>query len=602
MAATISVNKQSVIDLLSSGVEKPFIIPEYQRPYMWTDEHIQTLFDDLWEFATTTGGTQRNGSYFLGSVVSFENENGEREIIDGQQRITSLFLLLRAIYTKLSIGDEANTPAAKNFRGHIEKAIWRANKLTGEVNYSDILLTSKVIDNDGNAILKSILESGKADKKATDNYSKNYLLFQKLYDEHCIESPNAIYDFIYALLKQAILLPIDADSQETALTIFTTLNNRGLQLTDADIFKAKIYNNLKTGEGKDAFIDRWKKLERGAAEANESIQRLFYYYMFFLKARKGDYDSTLKGARKFYLDDKAALLYEPDLMDQLEKVLDLWKVINIDQYDIQEESWDNNSEIRKVLDILVSYPNEYWKYPVVIYYLSHYKEASFEKEFLVFLNKLAGELLVRFILYPTINFVKGDILKLNVDIINNPHPDFNIFRTIDSTTIADKIKNPHRNIVRMVLKIFAYNHQIDLLPRDWQIEHILPRKWKDSFFAADADVAHINDMIEHIGNKTPFEKVLNIVASNGYFAQKQAEYKKSLVEVTKILVTSITEDWTLGHIEHRDGVISEEIVGLIAKWNKEYIEYSSPKEELATPTPTPEEEAMIKMLKEKGLI
>lgn len=602
MSATISVNKQNVIDLLSSGVEKPFIIPEYQRPYMWTDEHIQTLFDDLWEFATTTGGMERNGSYFLGSVVSFENENGEREIIDGQQRITSLFLLLRAIYTKLSTGDEANTRAANNFRGLIEKAIWRANKLTGEVNYSDILLTSKVIDNDGNAILKSILESGKADKKATDNYSKNYLLFQKLYDEHCIESPNAIYDFIYALLKQAILLPIDADSQDTALTIFTTLNNRGLQLTDADIFKAKIYNNLKTGEEKDAFIDRWKKLERGAAEANESIQRLFYYYMFFLKARKRDYDSTLKGARKFYLDDKAALLYEPDLMDQLEKVLDLWKVINIDQYDIQEESWDNNSEIRKALDILVSYPNEYWKYPVVIYYLSHYKDSSFEKEFLVFLNKLAGELLVRFILYPTINFVKGDILKLNVDIINNPHPDFNIFRIIDSTTIADKIKNPHRNIVRMVLKIFAYNHQLELLPRDWQIEHILPRKWKESFFAADADVAHINDMIEHIGNKTPFEKVLNIVASNGYFAQKQAEYKKSIVEVTKILVTSITEDWTLGHIEHRDGVISEEIIGLISKWNKEYNEYTSPKEETANPIPTPEEEAMIRMLKEKGLI
>ena len=169
MAATISVNKQNVIDLLGSGIEKPFVIPEYQRPYMWTDEQIQTLFDDLWEFATTIGGMERKGTYFLGSIVSFENENGEREIIDGQQRITSLFLLLRAIYTKLSTGDEANTRAAVNFRGLIEKAIWRADKLTGEVNYSDILLTSKVIDNDGNAILRNILETGKAEKKAIDN-------------------------------------------------------------------------------------------------------------------------------------------------------------------------------------------------------------------------------------------------------------------------------------------------------------------------------------------------------------------------------------------------------------------------------------------------
>ena len=78
MAATISVNKQNVIDLLGSGIEKPFVIPEYQRPYMWTDEQIQTLFDDLWEFATTIGGMERKGTYFLGSIVSFENENGEK--------------------------------------------------------------------------------------------------------------------------------------------------------------------------------------------------------------------------------------------------------------------------------------------------------------------------------------------------------------------------------------------------------------------------------------------------------------------------------------------------------------------------------------------
>ena len=243
MATTISVNKQNVLELLSTGRAKPFVIPEYQRPYAWTDEQIETLFEDIWEFATTIGGLKNNGSYFLGSIVSFENENGEQEIIDGQQRITSLFLLLRAIYTKLINGDDANTDAARNFIGKIEPAIWRTDNLTGKVDYSDILLTSKVVDNAGNEILRKILETGEADIKADDNYSKNYLLFQKLYDKHCSESPLQIYDFIYALLNQAILLPIGADSQDTALTIFSTLNNRGLPLSDADIFKAKLYSS-----------------------------------------------------------------------------------------------------------------------------------------------------------------------------------------------------------------------------------------------------------------------------------------------------------------------------------------------------------------------
>ena len=131
MATTISVNKQNVQDLLKTGRTKPFVIPEYQRPYAWTDEQIETLFEDIWEFATTIGGLKKNGSYFLGSIVSFENEDGEQEIIDGQQRITSLFLLLRAIYTKLIQGDDANTEAAQNFIKQIEPAIWRTDNLTG---------------------------------------------------------------------------------------------------------------------------------------------------------------------------------------------------------------------------------------------------------------------------------------------------------------------------------------------------------------------------------------------------------------------------------------------------------------------------------------
>lgn len=597
MAATsISVNKQSVLELLSTGRTKPFVIPEYQRPYAWTDEQVETLFEDIWEFATTVGGLENNGSYFLGSIVSFENESGEQEIIDGQQRITSLFLLLRAIYTKLVNGDDANTKAAQNFIGKIEPAIWQTDKKTGEVDYSAILLTSKVVDNDGNDIIRRILETGVADVKGEDNYSKNYLLFQKLYDKHCSESPLQIYDFIYALLNQSILLPISADSQDTALTIFSTLNNRGLPLSEADIFKAKIYNHLKNDTEKESFIGRWKLLEKEATEAQESIQRLFYYYMFYLRANEGDVSSTTPGIRKYYLAGKSERLYDPNLMDDLNTVLCLWKVINAKQ-DIPEETWDDNPKIRKALDALVSYPNEYWKYPVIIYYLSHRKKGSFEKDFLLFLNKLIGELMTRFILFPTINAVKSDIMKLNARIVRDVHPVFD-FREIDMDTVKDKIKVAHRNIVRMLLKSYAYNHQDSLLPDSWQIEHILPQKWQTSFFP-NVEPHVVNEMIEHIGNKTPFERKLNIIASNGYFKRKQAEYQKSGIEVTKILITSIDSDWTLGNIEHRDNIIATEVMNLLETWESEYSDYN---ERTSDGMPTKEDLERIEEYKKLGWV
>lgn len=593
MATTISVNKQSVSELLKTGRTKPFIIPEYQRPYAWTTDEAETLFEDIWEFATTIGGLDQNGSYFLGSIVSFENEDGEQEIIDGQQRITSLFLLLRAIYTKLTQGDDANTDAAQNFIRQIEPAIWRTDNRTGKVDYNNILLTSKVVDNEGNEVLRNILKEGVANPDSNDNYSKNYIHFQKLYNNHCEKSPLKIYDFIYALLNQAILLPISADSQDTALTIFSTLNNRGLPLSDADIFKAKIYNNLKDDE-KETFIAQWKSLEREAAEAHESIQQLFYYYMFYLRAKENDVSSTTPGVRKYYSANKFVRLFDPNLMEELKTVLNLWKVINTNQ-DIPGEDWDNNMKIRKALDTLTSYPNEFWKYPVIIYYLSHRNRDNFDEQFLLFLNKLIEELMTRFLLFPTINAVKGDIMKLNAKIINDPCPEFD-FREIDKSLLESKIRVPHRNIVRMLLKSYAYNHQEQLLPENWQIEHILPQKWQTSFFP-DNDPKNVNEMIEHIGNKTPFERKLNIVASNGYFKKKQQEYQKSEIEVTKILVTSIDNDWTLGNIKHRDEMVSSEIMRLLQTWEADY-----QNSENNTNIPSQEELALIEKFKNKGWI
>lgn len=75
MATTIEVNKQSVKQLLEGGKDHPFVIPEYQRPYAWEDDQIDTLFNDLWDFTTSPeGGSDGTNTYFLGCIVSFENE------------------------------------------------------------------------------------------------------------------------------------------------------------------------------------------------------------------------------------------------------------------------------------------------------------------------------------------------------------------------------------------------------------------------------------------------------------------------------------------------------------------------------------------------
>ncbi len=570
MSTTIQVHKQSVSELLKSEKSKLFVIPEYQRPYAWTEEEVETLFEDLWEFAVTTGGPERESSYFLGSIVSYENNN-EQEIIDGQQRITSLFLLLRAIYTKLYKGEKK--PESENFIRKIEPAIWQTNKLTGAVDYSNVLLKSNVINNDGNEIFRKILETGKADENAKDNYSKNYRHLQKLLDKHSTDSPLMVYNFIYAVLNQAIFLPITADSQDTALTIFSTLNNRGLPLSDADIFKAKIYNHIGKDEKQD-FIERWKDLDEQANSANESIQQLFYYNMFYLRALEGDIKTTTPGVRKYYLDGNSKRLYKPEILDNLFIILNLWKVVN-KREKIEDEAWSENPKIRQSLDVLNSYPNEFWKYPVVVYYICHRKKEDFEVKFGLFLNKLIRELLTKYLLIPTINAVKQDILKLNFAIVSSDTPSFD-FKNIDVSGLEMHIQNPNRNVLRMILKIYAYESQNNLLPESWEIEHIFPRKWQTNYFPDDRiPESVIREKIEHIGNKTPFEKKLNIVAGNGYFSKKKKEYAKSSIAITKAIGTSkeIT-DWDMDSITRRDIRISDAIISIIKRWNTNYLNQS----------------------------
>lgn len=596
MPATIEVNKQSVEALLGSGKTKPFVIPEYQRPYAWTDEQVETLFEDLWDFTAASGGTERDGSYFLGSVVAYENEDGEQEIIDGQQRITSLFLLLRAIYTKLvATPVTERTPEANNFIGKIEPAIWRTNKLTGTVDFKNILLTSKVVNNEGNEILRSILETGKADENAKDNYSKNYIHFQELFDKHSTENPLMVYQFIYALLNQAILLPITADTQDTALTIFSTLNDRGLPLSDADIFKAKIYNQLDADAKKD-FIERWKDLDEQATDANESIQQLFYYNMFYLRALEQDTKTTTPGVRKYYAANKFERLYKDGLLDTLFMILNLWKVINKGE-EIENEAWSKNAKIRQSLDTLSSYPNEFWKYPVVIYYICYRNEVDFETKFALFLNKLLMELMTKYLLIPTINAVKPDILKLNSAIVSSDTPAFD-FKDIDTSQLEARIQNPNRNVVRMLLKALAYEQQDELLPARWEIEHIFPQKWQTNYFP-DVPDATIKEKIEHIGNKLPFEKKLNIVAGNGYFGKKKKEYTASKIAITKAMGTSEINEWDMDSIMKRDIRISDSIMALLAKWNNDYINVPT---DVAEEKPTEEDLARIEEFRKKGWI
>ena len=94
---------QKAVKTLFSDKKADFLIPDYQRPYAWEEKECQTLWDDLFSFALPEEDSDKFNSdeeYFLGPIVTFKNDEGKMEIIDGQQRLTTLMLLLRAFYER----------------------------------------------------------------------------------------------------------------------------------------------------------------------------------------------------------------------------------------------------------------------------------------------------------------------------------------------------------------------------------------------------------------------------------------------------------------------------------------------------------------------
>ena len=582
MATTIEVNKSSIKELLMTGTKEKFLIPEYQRPYAWTDDQVLTLFEDLVEYTNN----QNESSYFLGCIVSFSNENKEQEIIDGQQRITTLFLLLRAIHRKLQ--KMSDSKEKDNFIRQIEPAIWKIDELTSVADYGSVLIESKVFEVEYNQILENILKTGEVEDKSKDRYSLNYKLLIKLLDEYANNEPLNFYKFTNNVLNKTIVLPIKADTQETALTIFSTLNDRGLPLSDADIFKAKIYNKLNE-ENKAKFVEEWKNLTLRSETAAESIQKLFYYYMFYLRAMDNDKKTTTPGLRKYFAEDSFSRLFEDNLVQNLRDILEFWEVVNCRE--AKESKWTTNFSILSILDILSSYPNEFWKYPVIIYYLKNKNSEKFEELFLIFLRKLFVNLFKVYIVSPTINSVKTSILNLNSSILHDEVLNFE-FRNVTEDELKNGIKHLHRNAVRMLLKLLAYNieEQKELLPYNWEIEHILPLKWQPSYFNSNED--EVNELIETIGNKIPFEKRLNIIASNGYFSKKQEQYVKSNIAIAKAMSNSNIKDWKLEEIRERNIRIIDEVIDTFNSWDSSVSDNS---------VLSNEEMEAIKLIKNKGL-
>ena len=517
---------QKTIWLLFSDKKADFLIPDYQRPYAWEEEQCQTLWDDIFTFAFPDNNSDKFNSddeYFLGSIVIFENDKGKKEVIDGQQRLTTLMLLLRAFYAKFGNMKDENSIRTSE---RIAQCIWKTNEF-GQPNLDELKINSEVAtDNDKEEFLQ-ILKTGKMDKVQKSNYAKNYRFFQEKIENFLSEYPSYFAYLPTRILNNCILLPIEAESQDTALRIFSTLNDRGLPLSDADIFKAQFYKYYSDKNQKDTFIEQWKELEEITTSIFKPLNgtpmdELFTRYMYFLRAKQGIKSSTTEALRKFYEKNNYSILKQDETLSNLKILADFWNNV----YTQNPDEFSPN--ILRKLFILNYAPNGMWTYFLSVYFL-HNKNGNNqldEKPLEDFLDKTIAFIWAYAFTNPGVNALRTPIYAEMINIVNNKSVTFDEHK-FDENTLRTTINNFEFNnlrpITRSMLTWWAFKDENQEIPKiniNFDIEHIFSKKRQEN-----ENTLSNTKLIESLGNKSLLEKTINIRASDYRFSDKIKYYK-----------------------------------------------------------------------------
>lgn len=302
---------RSVGDIFS--VNKKYLVPRFQREYSWTKEEVDEFWDDIIQQIKLIKKKPKNEEYFIGCIVLVgEDSKQDYLIVDGQQRLTTLTILLRAIVERLKeLGDA--TAAEALYKNVIEGTDDDGKKYFKLVNESP----KPYFQNELQAYNKEGLKEAETEEEqlllATFNGFQKRLKGLSIHGLSELESIKALRIQVLNYLK---FILVTAKHEDDAYTIFETLNARGLSLTSVDLIKNWIFKNYKHTHPNDNAKEMWNELRKKVSDFSDletffrhywnskyayaSNDRLYASFNEFRKAGK------IVSARDFLLELKAA--------------------------------------------------------------------------------------------------------------------------------------------------------------------------------------------------------------------------------------------------------------------------------------------------------
>lgn len=567
----ITPTSLSISQLLSTESEQ-FVIPAYQRRYSWQDKQVKELFDDI-------NHLESGDTHLLGSIVCLTSDYAvginTLELVDGQQRTTTIMLFLDAIEDRLRADgndDDAQSVAkmvtSKDYTGTKSKKL-----VLGDLDNKDFM---------------RVIDGVELDEVINNNLLKARKLIGDLISKLSTEEFNQLR---YKFINQAYIIRLDVAQAKDAFKLFETINNRGLSLSPTDIIKNFLLGNASiiNKETLESVKEDWTKIVLSLDGID--MDNFFRQYMAGLTGQKVTQTRLIDTFKTYYAQN----IEEGEaLIEEYEEFADVKESHESNKQDLKSFA----KTVRLAADIYSKIQRASFEDDDINRRLINLKKIRSVASYTFILNLMQRGLANNDVL-EILRMIEIFMLRRNVAEYRTSEledifvaltklPDDNII-VATKQILTDNMPSDEEFNARLQKHVFKgqlearakymleYLGYGSLSPTEMvikshravELEHIMPqtidtKRSKEEFgdwvSYLGEDAALHGEYLVKLGNLTMLGKKLNIVASNNPFEAKKIEYEKSEIAATRELASA--KEWGLIQIDLRTAELSKQATEL----------------------------------------
>lgn len=547
MSHTLTAKEQSLAKVFSD--DYVFTIPGYQRPYAWGTEQAQELLDDLLT-ALADAPTQLSEAspYFLGSIVLIKSESSpEATVVDGQQRLTTLTLLLSAIRaTVKDIAVQAGITKRIYEQGDVVSATQARYRLSLRERDREFF-RDYVQHENGLGILLGL------NAKLSDSQSRLRANAQVFMQGLAQLGQDVLTRLVQFIITRCYLVTVATPDLDSAYRIFGVMNSRGLDLSATDILKADILGNLPEVE-RDSYTEKWEETEE--CLGREAFGDLFSHIrMVYRKAKP--HSTLLKEFRAHVPQMEHPKVFMDEVLVPMAQA---FEELTSASYASQQKAEEVNEQLRWLNRLEF----KDWVPPALVFFVRHRNEPEILLSFFRDLERLGYSLLVR---RGGINERIERFSKLTSAIEKNedlslpesplqlsPQEQDDVYRRLDGP-LYEMLAPRVLAILLMRLDRLVADQQASYKHDVVSVEHVMPQQpaprsqWQD--WVPDPQIHQY--WVHRLGNLALLSRNKNSSASNRDFEWKKNSYFtkggiSSFALTTQVL---IHDEWTVDVMEQR---------------------------------------------------